>query len=139
MIDLEDLHEDAANSALPNFLFITPNMCNIGHDCTLADADTWLGNFLPPLETWLQAESDNYLIIVTWDEGQTNKSCCGLPELAGGRIATILISPRAKSGFKDATPYTTYSLLRTISEAWGLPLLGHAADASNVPIIAPWK
>jgi hypothetical protein len=78
-------------------------------------------------------------LFVTWDDGNTNDSCCGLPAEAGGHIPTILISPRAKNGFQDATPYTTYSLLRTISEAWGLPLLGHAADATNVPILAPWK
>jgi phosphatidylinositol-3-phosphatase len=139
VVDLDDLEEDAAEGTLPNFLFITPNMCNIGHDCPLGSADIWLGDFLPALEKSLQAQGDNYLIVVTWDEGETKKSCCGLPDKAGGRIATILISPRAKNGYQDATPYTTYSLLRTISEAWGLPLLGHAADAGNVPILASWE
>lgn len=139
VVDIKDLSEDAADGNLPDFIFITPNMCDIGHDCPLSSADAWLKDFLPPLEETLQAQSDNYLIVITWDEGETNASCCGLPAEAGGHIATILISPRAKEGFKDATPYTIYSLLRTISEAWGLPLLGHAADATNVPIVAPWK
>lgn len=136
VVDLDDLYED---DTLPNFIFITPNMCNIGHDCTLTEADAWLKDFLPPLERKLQAESEDYIIVITFDEGETDASCCGLPEPAGGRVATILISPRVKRGFEDATPYTAYSLLRTISEAWGLPLLGHAADATNVPILAPWE
>ena len=139
VVDWEDYGEDVEEGNLPNFIFISPNLCSAGHDCTLATADTWLGELLPPLERSLQAESDDYLIIITWDEGETEKSCCGLPDKAGGKIATILISPRAKDEFKDSTPYTTYSLLKTISEAWGLPLLGHAADASNLPILAPWK
>jgi hypothetical protein len=50
-----------------------------------------------------------------------------------------LYSPLAKNGFEDATPYTHYSLLKTIAASWGLPLLGHAADASQELIIAPWK
>ncbi len=28
-----------------------------------------------------------------------NGSCCGLPARAGGRIATVLVSPQVKSGF----------------------------------------
>jgi hypothetical protein len=30
-------------------------------------------------------------------------------------------------------------MLKTISEAWGLPYLGHAAEDSHVLIVAPWK
>lgn len=139
VVDMDDLEEDASEGNLPNFIFVTPNVCSDGHDCPLATADTWLGEFMPSLIEPLQKESDNYLIVITWDEGETNKSCCGLPPEAGGRIATILVSPQAKSGYQDSTPYTAYSLLRTISEGWGLPLLGHAGDDANVPIIAPWN
>lgn len=134
-----ELEEDITNNDLPDFIFITPNLCDAGHDCPLQDADTWLGNTLTPLVNALKQENDNYLVVITWDEGETDKSCCELSEKAGGRVATILISPQAKHGFQDDTPYTTYSLLRTVSEAWGLPLLGHAADDSNLVIIAPWK
>ena len=51
----------------------------------------------------------------------------------------ILISPWVKRGFQDDTPYTHYSLLKTISAAWGLPYLGHAADESNALITKPWE
>jgi hypothetical protein len=44
-----------------------------------------------------------------------------------------------KAGFQDATPYSHYSILKTISEAWGLPYLGHAADTETSLITAPWK
>jgi hypothetical protein len=139
VVDWDDLEEDASDGNLPNFIFITPNICSSGHDCSLEASDTWLGELMPSLIPPLQKESDDYLVVITWDEGTTNKSCCGLPQEAGGKIATILVSPKARSGFQDSTPYTAYSLLRTISESWGLPLLGHAADESNVPILAPWK
>jgi hypothetical protein len=44
-----------------------------------------------------------------------------------------------KSNFKDDTPYSHYSILKTISESWGLLQLGHAADAETKLITAPWK
>jgi hypothetical protein len=54
-------------------------------------------------------------------------------------VATVLISPQVKQNFQDQTLYSHYSILKTISEAWGLPYLGHAADAETPLITAPWK
>jgi len=139
IVPLTQLSTDLTSGGLPNFVFITPNLCNDAHDCPENIADNWLKNLMSELLPALDSEGKPYLIVVTWDEGQGNHSCCGLPQNAGGRVATILISPQVKKGFVDATPYTHYSLLKTISEAWHLAYLGHAADASNQLIIAPWK
>lgn len=139
VVDWDDFLEDVDEGNLPNFSFITPNMCSDGHECPLSTSDEWLANLLPSITESFQKDGDDWLVILTWDEGQTNESCCGLGEKGGGHIVTILVSPQAKSGFDDPTPYSTYSLLRTISEGWGLPLLGHAADESTNSIIAPWK
>jgi hypothetical protein len=139
IVPLTQLDADIAARALPDFIFITPNLCNDAHDCDLRTADIWLENLAPKLVTALDTTQQPYLLILTWDEGQGNHSCCGLPTEAGGRIATVLISPQVKNGFQDDTPYTHYSLLKTISTSWALPLLGHAADENNVLITAPWK
>ena len=136
---LSDLSSDLAAGSLPNFVFITPNLCNDAHNCWLGITDEWLGLQMQSLLNYFSANSQSFLIILTWDEGDSNASCCGLPAKAGGRIATILISPQVKNGFEDATPYTLYSLLKTIAEAWGLPYLGHAADENTALIVAPWK
>ena len=146
IVPLTQLNRDLAAGRLPNFIYIMPNLCNSAHDtinplCSLGTADHWLAGTLQMLLAYLQprATAEPYLIVITWDEGQTNHSCCGLPASAGGRVATLLISPLAKSGFQDATPYTHYSLLKTIETSWGLPLLGHAADPGNVVIELPWR
>ena len=141
VVPLTALEADLGSGSLPDFAFIVPNQCNNAHDCDLPVADAWLGHWVPKLIAALEstANGEPYLIILTWDEGQGGHSCCGLPAEAGGRVATVLLSPLAKNGFRDDTPYTHYSLLKTIEEAWGLPYLGHAADESNVLIIAPWK
>jgi phospholipase C len=145
VVPFTDLSTDLASGSFPDFAFIMPNICHSAHDaffnpsCSVRTADDWLGNVVWELQTNLDAAGKPYLIVVTWDEGQGNHSCCGLPKDAGGRVATLLISPQAKSGFQDATPYTHYSLLKTIETAWALPLLGHAADEVNALIAAPWK
>jgi phosphatidylinositol-3-phosphatase len=139
VVPLTQLDADIAAGTLPNFIFITPNECNDAHSCDVKTADVWLGQFNQKLIPALDATQQPYLLILTWDEGQGNHSCCGLPAEAGGRVATVLISPQAKNGFQDDTPYTHYSLLKTIAASWTLPFLGHAADESNVLITAPWK
>jgi len=139
IVPLTQLDVDIAANDLPNFIFITPDICYSAHDCTLDLADGWLKEQMDKLYPELEAAAEPYLVILTWDEGQGSHSCCGMPELAGGRIATVLISPQVRENFQDNTPYSHYSILKTISEAWGLPYLGHAADAETPLITAPWK
>jgi phosphatidylinositol-3-phosphatase len=139
IVPLTQLDADIALNDLPDFIFITPDICYSAHDCTLDLADGWLKEQMDKLYPVLESTGEPFLIILTWDEGQGDHSCCGLPELAGGRVATVLISPQVKQNFKDENLYSHYSILKTISEAWGLPYLGHAADAETPLITAPWK
>jgi hypothetical protein len=137
VVPLTQLNADLAANDLPDFALIVPNLCNDAHDCGVDVADTWLDHWVLPLMR-TPAYAEGGLIVLTWDEGQGEHTCCGLTT-GGGRIATILISPWVKRGFEDDTPYTHYSLLKTIAEAWGLPYLGHAADESNLLIVKPWE
>ena len=139
VVPLTMLHTDILSALLPNFFFIMSNLCNSSHDCSLATSDAWLTNLLSELVPALDATGESYVIFMLFEEGQGSHSCCGLPEQAGGRVPFVIYSPLVKNGFEDDTPYTHYSLLKTISQAWGLPFLGHAAEDSHVLIIAPWK
>ena len=139
VVPFSQFASDLKNNQLPSFAWITPNMCNDAHDCPAETADEWLG---PEVNKILQSAAfdQNSLLAITFDEGTTNKSCCSLPSSAGGNITTLLISKLVKPGFKDNTPYSHYSLLKTIETSWGLqPLLGHAADSQTTLITAPWK
>jgi phosphatidylinositol-3-phosphatase len=139
-VPLPQLDADLANNVLPNFSFIMPDMCNSGHDCSLEVTDRWVGNMVSKLQS-SDALGGNSLIIVTFDEGndKNTASCCGLANKAGGRIATVLISPQAKPGFTDGTPISHYGLLKTILTAWKLPDLGKTSASETQPIIAPWQ
>ena len=111
VVPFTQLYADITAGQLPNYAFITPNLCNDAHDCGLDVADEWLRSLLLVLQPGLEATGKPYLVILTWDEGQGDHSCCGMPAKAGGRIATVLLSPQARAGFKDETPvYTLLSL-----------------------------
>lgn len=136
VVSLDELEADLASGDLPDFIFITPDICNDAHNCSVKTADAWLGKYVD----WLLGNPEmakDGLIVLTWDEGQGDHTCCGLTT-GGGRVATILISALAQKGFQDATPYTHYSLLKMISNAWDLEYLVHAGDESTALIQAPW-
>jgi hypothetical protein len=102
-------------------------------------ADAWLPKMINQLQS-SPALGQNYLIVITFDEGESdNSSCCGMSASAGGRVTTILISPEAKSGFSDPTPLSHYSLLKTILISWRLPQLGFTSNPETQAITAPWK
>ena len=137
IVPLTSLDGDLANNTLPNFSYIMPNLCNSGHDCSAATADKWVGSMVAKLQA-SPAMGQNSLIIIAFDEASTKDTsgCCGLPSPAGGKVAVVLISPTALPDLTDNTPYSHYSLLKTILTAWSLPALGNTAQAQV--ITAPW-
>ncbi len=137
VVPLDQLTSDLANNTLPNYMFIMPDICNSAHDCSLKVADAWLGDWVNRLMSNPEM-AQNGLLVITWDEGQGDHTCCGLPT-GGGRVATLLISSKAQPGFEDTTPYTHYSLLKTILTAWNLPDLGHTANSQTALIELPWQ
>jgi phospholipase C len=140
IVPMTQLTKDLADNQLPNFAFIMPNLCNSAHDCPISTADTWVDTTVKELQS-SPALGSNYLIIITFDEGTSSdkSSCCGMPGSAGGKVATILISPQARLGFKDSTRVSHYGLLKTILDAWNLPDIGNTSNPGTQPILAPWK
>jgi hypothetical protein len=105
------------------FNFITPNLINDMHDGTIADGDSFLSAFLPKITG--SAAFTNSVVFITFDEGTSNLN-------GGGHVLTIAISSGQTAVFSAGSTYNHYSTLRTIEQAWGLPLLGSAASASAI-------
>ncbi len=82
---------------------------------------------------------DNVAIVITFDESgdKGREGCCGVTlgaasNFGGGHIPTVVITNQGPRGVKDQTPYSHYSLLRTIEDAFGIDEhLGHAADGAG--------
>jgi hypothetical protein len=133
IVPLTQLDTDLVANALPNFVFIMPDKCDSGHDCSAETADGWLSNMVAKLQA-SPALGQNSLIIVTFDEGVKRDTSIK----TRGQVATLLISPLAQAGFNDSNAYSHYSLLKTILVAWNLPDLGQTKLPSTALIVAPW-
>ena len=126
---------DLAAGRLPTVSFLMPNLHHDMHSGTVAAGDAWLQRLVGQLQANPVWRQDTRLV-VTFDESTRHdvRSCCdGLGR--GGRIPTIVAGPRIPQG-RDATPYTHYSLPRSIEAAFGLPFLGHADDPATATIPA---
>jgi len=122
---------DMSSGNVPNFVWITPNMCNDMHDCSVATGDTWLRSVVPTI-TGSAAFRNGGVLFITFDEGSTSAGCCG--DSWGGHLATLVISPRSISGYRSAVAENHYGLLRTIEDAFRLAHLSAASWSSNVPL-----
>ena len=124
-----ELAGDLLNNCVARYNFITPNLCDDGHDaCTpqnnaVQQTDDWLASEVPKILT-SAAYSNNGALFITWDEG----------EGSDGPIGMILVSPLARGGGYFNGIYCTHSsFLRTMQEIFGVsPWLGDAANATDL-------
>jgi hypothetical protein len=121
VLPLASLGTDLAANTVPDFAFITPNLCDDMHDCTIAAGDAWLQKVIPAIVG--TRDFNTSVLFLVWDEGTSSAG-------GGGRVPMLVISPMAKAGFQSTVAENHYSLLRTIEAAWGLPMLGQSAQAT---------
>jgi phosphatidylinositol-3-phosphatase len=153
VVNLGRLPQDLASAqTTPSYVFITPNLCNDGHDPECIDGrhggliaiDAFLRKWVPLIEASPAFRADG-LLIITFDESGSagsagSSACCGerplpgatfVPGFAGpggGRIGAVALSPFIRPGTRSAVPYNHYSLLRTVEAIFGLPFIGYAAE-----------
>jgi hypothetical protein len=152
VVDLSQLTTDLTSaSTTPQLSYLTPNLCNDGHDSPCVDGrpgglttvNTWLKTWVPKILASAAYKQDGMLII-TADEADSPRSdsaaCCGegpgpntpLPGIAGlggGRVGALILSRWTSGGTWSTTPYNHYSLLASLEEIYGLPYLGYAQTA----------
>ena len=107
-------------NSLPSLSFVTPNMCNDMHDCSIATGDNWLQANVPPM---LNAGAT---VVITFDEGSSGTN-------GGGNVYAAVDGPGIASSTDTAT-YSHYSLLAALEARLGLTKLGGAKTASVLPI-----
>jgi phosphatidylinositol-3-phosphatase len=154
VVNLERLPGDLARIATTaNYIFITPNLCNDGHDARCVDGrpgglaaiDLFLRKWVPLIERSPAFRADG-LLVITFDESDAQgvdaaSACCGelpLPGAkyrpgfngpGGGRVGAVLLSPFIAPGTVSDVPYNHYSLLRSVEAIFGLGYLGYAGAA----------
>ena len=125
-----ELATDLANNTVPRYAFITPNLCNDGHDnCPpgydrIRQGDDWLAAEIPKI-TNSTAYKNNGAIFIVWDEGLGSD----------GPIGLIVLSPLARGGgYFNNLAYTHSSFVRTMQDVFGVnqSYLNDAANARDL-------
>lgn len=115
-----EFNKDLHNNALPQWMFITPNMTNDGHDSSIMTAGKWCKSFLGPLMD-NKYFMDNTAVLLTFDENENyNKQNKVWALLIGGAIDKSLHNT------SDSTYYTHYSEISSIEDNWDLYSLGRS-------------
>ena len=115
----------------PDFVWITPNLIDDMHDGTVAQGNAWLAANLRPVLSSAWFTDYRSTVIVTEDENDEEPSggCCG--DAAGGQIPELVISRNSEGKGIISLTGDQYGTLRTVEEAFHLPLLGAAANSAN--------
>lgn len=138
LVGFDQLERDAAAGTLPNFALIVPNLCNDMHgvmsltvpsDCLTMRSGALIARgdaaFKRIVDTLMQSSAwksaKNVAIVLTFDENDGSGS--------ENRVAAIVMTNHGPRRRSDDTPYTHYSLLRTVEAALGLSYLGNARTA----------
>lgn len=135
MVDFSQLGADLNAGTLPKFGFIVPNPQHDAHDCPggapvcadsdmLAAADTWLKSNIDPLIN--SPKFGNSVVIITFDESVQTDIMNG-----GGQVATVLVGPHVKTGYRSTTFYQHQSTLRVILDLLKVNGLPNAAAAAT--------
>jgi acid phosphatase len=109
-------------STTPRFGWITPNMCNDMHDCSISTGDTWLSNQVPAILNSAAFTTQNSALFLLWDEDDFTGT---------NQVELVVAGSQVKKGYISNTQYNHYSLMRTIEDAWNMaPLTSNDTAAS---------
>ncbi|HUL34495.1 MAG TPA: alkaline phosphatase family protein [Candidatus Eisenbacteria bacterium] len=154
------LYADLASGDLPTLSFIAPNQCNDQHgkggESAYCAGDPGSNGLLAGLNPGLIQQGDASIqrlvesieaspvwkrgknaIIIVWDENDYSGIESSLP--AGtlypsqnqNRVVLTVETSYGKNGVQSQGYYNSFSLLKTMESAFGLPCLNHACDAGT--------
>jgi phospholipase C len=127
LVPFTQFSSDLASGHLPSYSFITPNLCNDAHNCSLGTADAWLKKNIAPLIS-SSVFKDGGLLIIVFDESANDNTH------GGGRVAWVAVSPEfSKLKYKSTKLYQHQNTLRLTLQGLGLSSFpGAAASASDM-------
>ena len=94
---------------LPTLSFITPTLCNDGHDCPDSTVDNWDKVMLTSILNGATYAAGSTIVVVMYDEDQP--------------VPNLIIAPTAHAGEITSVAGSHADLLKTIELALGLPVM----------------
>jgi hypothetical protein len=124
LVPFTEFATDLNNNQLPQYSFIIPNAQDDAHDGSLNQADSWLQANIAPLLANATFQMDGLLVIL-FDESFSSDTQHG-----GGQVAMLVISPRAKKGYKSTTFYQHQNTCQLLLQGLGLNSLPGACQGA---------
>jgi hypothetical protein len=156
VVRLDELSTDLGSVATtPNFVFITPNLCNDGHDgdgtgasgkgCVngqpggLASADGFLSTWVPKILASAAYQRDG-LLIITLDEGNYSKVSSTNPSTGQAAVSLTFVGQHCcnqQIGPNVTRPYTN-NLANTPTLVENIMYEGFGGDNVGAVLISPF-
>ena len=100
---------------LPNFAFITPTLCNDGHDCSDATVDSWAKAHVQPVLNSTAYKQGKVAVFIWYDEDHP--------------VPNMWITPTAHAGALSTAGAGYAGTLKAWESMLGLPCLANACTA----------
>ncbi len=111
-----------STSTASNFMWLTPNLCDNMHNCSISRGDNYLSQLVPLILNSYIFRTQKAALFLTFDEGYGRYPT--------DYVYTVWAGPAVKTHYQSSIQYSHYSLPRTIEVAWGLQPLT-AKDAGS--------
>ena len=108
---------------LPNFVMITPDMCNDMHDCPVATGDKWLSDVVARITESSRYRDGRTALFVVFDESE-----------GVGTTPFVAVAPSIVPGTVADGQLDHYALLAFTEDALGVA--DHLGKAANAPSMA---
>jgi len=105
-------------SSPPAFAFITPTLCNDGHDCDNATVDAWARAHIQPVLDGRAYRAGNVAVFVWYDEDHP--------------VPNLWITPTARAGAQEIRGAGYAGTLAAWESMLGVPCLAEACTASDL-------
>lgn len=122
---LSALADDLTSNDVAAYNFITPNLCHGMHDNScpgssdpIKQGDTWLSQQVPVIIDYVNAHQG--VLLIVWDD----------PDGSTGTIPLIIVGPHVNQDAVSSVRYTHGSLVRTVEQIFGLPVLATVSKDS---------
>ena len=142
------LYADLGSGSVPNFLFIVPNQCNDQHGrgnagpfcnydpssdgsqaglnpALIYQGDVTVQRIVTAIKRSPAWKDGRNAIVLTWDENDYSLA----PNI--NQVVLIVDTNYGVHGVQSGKSYTSFSLLKSIEAAFGLPCLNHACDQGS--------
>jgi hypothetical protein len=121
------LSDLASPSTASNFMWLTPNLCDDMHDCSVSAGDTYLSQVVPNILNSTLFTHQKAALFITFDEGNG--------DFPNDQVYSVWAGAVVKTHFQSSNQYSHYSFLKTLETAWKLiPLTNNDRNATPMTL-----